>query len=182
MSPSLGEFRIRRCGKGDLERILAVINDGARGYRGYVSPRHLGHPYMEEDELRRELEAGVSFWGYEEGNTLRGVMGKQRRGGVMLIRHAYVRQADQRRGIGTRLLNRLRADARTPLLVGTWAEAEGALRFYQARGFRLLPREESERLLRRYWDIPERQIQASVVLADAAWLPEGEGAAGTATQ
>lgn len=121
---------------------------------------------MSRDELRSEIDAGVEFWGYEAGRRLRGVMGIEHVDDVALIRHAYVRTADQRRGIGGALLAHLRHVTTRPMLVGTWRDASWAVTFYERRGFRLVPAEETPALLRRYWTVPEEQIAASVVLAD----------------
>jgi len=51
------------------------------------------------------------------------------------------------------------------LLVGTWADASWAIAFYQRHGFDLLPTEAARALLRRYWSIPQRQLETSVVLS-----------------
>jgi N-acetylglutamate synthase-like GNAT family acetyltransferase len=95
---------------------------------------------------------------------------------VTLIRHAYVLPQAQRRGIGARLLDRLRQDVANPLLVGTWAAAWWAVRFYEKHGFRLVTPETKDRLLRTYWTISDRQIETSVVLADERWFSEQNGA------
>ncbi len=168
---------IRRCVAQDFEAIHTIVNDAARAYRGVIPADCWTEPYMPEDELRHEIAEGVAFWGYEEDGALAGVMGDQRLDDVTLIRHAYVRTARQGSGIGARLLARLRHQARSPLLVGTWADAAWAVRFYENRGFRVVTEAEKERLLRRYWSIPERQIATSVVLADEAWFrAQGEAA------
>jgi GNAT superfamily N-acetyltransferase len=83
---------------------------------------------------------------------------------VELIRHAYVAPGRQRSGIGAALLARLVEDAERTLLVGTWADAGWAISFYERHGFEVLPRERGAELLRRYWSIPERQTETSVVL------------------
>ncbi len=168
---------IRRCVADDFEAIHTIVNDAARAYRGVIPADCWKEPYMPEDELRHEIAEGVVFWGYEEDGALAGVMGDQRLDDVTLIRHAYVRTVRQGSGIGGRLLARLGDQASSPLLVGTWADAAWAVRFYQNRGFRLVTEEQKERLLRRYWSIPERQIAPSVVLADEAWFrAQGEAA------
>jgi GNAT superfamily N-acetyltransferase len=121
-------------------------------------------PYMSADELASEIDAGVEFWGYEDGGELVGVMGIQDVGDVDLIRHAYVAAASQRGGIGGALLERLTGSTERQILVGTWAAAEWAIRFYERHGFELVAREEAATLLRTYWSIPERQVATSVVL------------------
>ena len=121
-------------------------------------------PYMPQTELDEELAAGVKFWGYEAEGELVGVMGIQPVRDVTLIRHAYVAPGRQRRGIGGALMERLKADATGPLLVGTWAAAEWAIRFYERHGFELADRERTVELLRAYWSIPDRQVETSVVL------------------
>jgi GNAT superfamily N-acetyltransferase len=123
-------------------------------------------PYMAPGELDREIAAGVRFSGYEVNGALVGVMGFQRVRDVDLIRHAYVHPATQGRGVGTALLERLRRRSSRRLLVGTWAAASWAIRFYEHHGFELVPAERTRRLLETYWSIPARQIETSVVLAD----------------
>jgi N-acetylglutamate synthase-like GNAT family acetyltransferase len=125
---------------------------------------------MPRAELRHEITAGVHFWGYEDERGLAGVMGIQHVADVTLIRHAYVRSDRQQEGIGGRLLARLRGQTTQPLLIGTWADATWAIRFYEKHGFRQVTHEAKEQLLRRYWSIPERQVETSVVLADARWF------------
>ena len=124
---------------------------------------------MEEEKLRREIADGVMFWGYEDQGALAGVMGIQEVLDVVLIRHAYVRTAHQKRGIGGKLLLHLKTLSGRPVLIGTWADAVWAIGFYRTHGFEVVSVEEKERLLRRYWKIPERQIETSVVLADERW-------------
>jgi GNAT superfamily N-acetyltransferase len=128
---------------------------------------------MPQDELRDEIDSGVVFWGYEERGELIGVMGIQHVEDVTLIRHAYVRPARQGEGIGGRLLSYLRGQTDLPVLIGTWADAVWAIRFYEKHGFRLVSPAEKERLLRRYWSIPERQVETSVVLGGGRWFNRG---------
>lgn len=161
---------IRPCKSEDLEAIYAIINEAAAAYKGVIPEDRWHEPYMPHDELQSELDAGVRFWGYEEEGKLVGVMGIQDVQDVTLIRHAYVRPDSQQRGIGGRLLNALRQQTDRPLLIGTWAAAGWAIRFYEKHGFRQVSREEKNRLLARYWSIPERQIETSVVLADEKWF------------
>ncbi len=125
---------------------------------------------MPAEELRNEIEGGVLFWGYEEAGELVGVMGIQHAQDVTLIRHAYVRTARRNQGIGAKLLSYLQRQTTRSLLIGTWADAVWAIRFYEKRGFRLVPQAEKDRLLRQYWSVPERQMDTSVVLADAKWF------------
>ncbi len=125
---------------------------------------------MSREELQREIESGIDFWGYEEGGRLIGVMGIQHVRDVTLIRHSYVRTAKRRQGIGGKLLSHLRGQTTRPILIGTWADATWATRFYEKNGFRLVPLGEKDRLLRKYWSIPERQIETSVVLGDQRWF------------
>jgi GNAT superfamily N-acetyltransferase len=127
-------------------------------------------PYMDREELQHEIDDGVVFWGYEEDGTLVGVMGVQDVMDVTLVRHAYVRTARQNKGIGGELLSELREKTARPLLMGTWADAVWAVRFYEKHGFRLVTPEEKTWLLKKYWSIPERQVETSVVLADQKWF------------
>ena len=125
---------------------------------------------MSRDELQHEIDNGVVFWGYEEDGELVGVMGVQNVKDVTLIRHAYVRTEKQNQGIGGKLLINLLKKTTWPVLVGTWADAVWAIRFYEKHGFRLVSPEEKDILLRNYWSVPERQIETSVVLVDRKWL------------
>ena len=163
---------IRPCIDQDFEAILEVIDDAADAYKGVPADR-FKEPYMSPEELKDEVAYGVRFWGFEQYGCLVAVMGLQDVEDVTLIRHAYVRTAYRRRGIGGRLLNELRSEATRPLLVGTWATAKWDVAFYRRHGFELVPRDQMPRLLRRYWSIPERQIETSVVLAEKAWLDLG---------
>ena len=124
---------------------------------------------MSRDELRHEIDDGVAFWGYEASGTLEGVMGVQEVQDVTLIRHAYVRTISQKRGIGAQLLSHLGKLAKGPVLIGTWADAVWAIRFYEKHGFQMVGPRHKARLLRRYWTVGERQIETSVVLADSRW-------------
>jgi len=160
---------IRRCNDNDFESLLAIINDAAQAYKGKIPADRWHEPYMSGEYLRHEIEAGVSFWGYEEGGTLQGVMGIQDVKDVTLIRHAYVRTVCRNHGIGGKLMGHLKTLLTRPALVGTWADATWAIRFYERHGFRLVTWEEKELLLRTYWSIPERQTETSVVLADSRW-------------
>jgi N-acetylglutamate synthase-like GNAT family acetyltransferase len=161
---------IRQCNKSDFETIYSVINEAAEAYKGVIPEDRWKGPYMDRDELQHEIDDGVVFWGYEENGTLVGVMGIQDVIDVTLIRHAYVRTGNQNRGIGGRLLSELREKTMRPLLMGTWADAVWAVRFYEKHGFRLVTPEEKTRLLKKYWSIPERQVETSVVLADQQWF------------
>jgi GNAT superfamily N-acetyltransferase len=160
---------IRCCDEGDFELIWSIINDGARAYRNVIPTDCWTDPYMSKDELRQQMQEGVTFWGYEQNGVLTGVMGLQHVENVTLIRHAYVRASNQKQGIGGRLLSHLRELARGPVLIGTWADAAWAIRFYERYGFCIVRPQQKERLLRRYWKVEDRQIETSVVLADTAW-------------
>ena len=160
---------IRRCGDRDFALIWEIINDGARAYKGIIPADRWSEPYMSREKLQHEIDDGVVFWGYEDGGAMVGVMGLQQVEDVTLIRHAYVRGDSQKRGIGAKLLAYLREMAQGPVLIGTWADADWAIRFYERYGFERVGPEEKVRLLKRYWTVPERQIETSVVLADSSW-------------
>jgi N-acetylglutamate synthase-like GNAT family acetyltransferase len=160
---------IRRCGIQDFEQICTIINDGARAYKGIIPDDCWTQPYMSTNHLQHEIDEGVIFWGYEDDGTLSGVMGIQQVHDVTLIRHAYVLTTSQKQGIGAHLLSHLRQLANDPVLIGTWADAIWAIRFYEKHGFQLVSPREKDQLLKKYWTIPKRQIETSVVLADAAW-------------
>lgn len=166
---------VRPCDPDDLQTVGTIINEAAEAYRGVIPADRWKDPYMSRAELERELSEGVVFWGAHEKASLIGVMGLQSVADVTLIRHAYVRPERQRAGIGRALLRELRQNARGPVLVGTWRAATWAIRFYEKHGFRRVGREETDRLLRRYWDIPERQIEESVVLVERSRVPSREG-------
>ena len=155
---------IRRCRDDDRDAILEIVNDAAEAYRGVIPPDRWHDPYMPAAELDGEIADGVAFWGYEADGALLGVMGIQPVDDVTLIRHAYVAPGRQRSGVGGALLDHLVATATQPLLVGTWAAAEWAIRFYERHGFVLVSPERKAELLRTYWTIPDRQVETSVVL------------------
>ena len=154
---------IRECTESDAERICFVVNEAAEAYRGVIPDDCWHAPYMPLDELRREM-AGMTFFGWDDGDGLAGVMGYQPLEGVTLVRHAYVLSTRQGEGIGGRLLDHLTAMSSGRLLVGTWKAATWAVRFYERHGLRRLGDAESQELLRRYWDIPQRQRETSLVL------------------
>jgi GNAT superfamily N-acetyltransferase len=156
---------IRPCRDDERGAILAIVNAAAEAYRDVIPADRWREPYMAPAELQRELDAGVAFWVYEADGALRGVMGVQPVGDVDLIRHAYIAPRSQRLGVGSALLEHLAARSRRPMLVGTWAAAEWAIRFYRRHGFVQVSPERRTELLKRYWSIPDRQIETSVVLA-----------------
>jgi GNAT superfamily N-acetyltransferase len=156
---------IRKLAPSEFNSILNVVNDAAEAYRGVIPSDRWKEPYMPAEELREEIQSGVQFYGWTEDNALVAVMGIQLVNDVTLIRHAYVLTNRQRRGIGEKLLNHLLNLAQTSeILVGTWKAAWWAIRFYEKHGFTLVSSEEKNRLLRKYWNIPERQVETSVVL------------------
>lgn len=161
---------IRDFHESDLPAALAIINAAAQAYRGVIPADRWHDPYMPREELEREIAAGVLFLVCEENSRLLGVMGIQHRGDVALVRHAYVAPAMQRKGVGQRLLRHLETLTDKPVLIGTWAAASWAVDFYVRNGFVVVSNEEKNRLLRKYWSIPERQVETSVVLADRRWV------------
>ncbi|MFC0216602.1 GNAT family N-acetyltransferase [Paenibacillus chartarius] len=158
---------IRLCDKNDENSIWDIINDAARAYRGVIPEDRYHDPYMSMEELVQEIEDGVTFWGFEEDGELCGVMGIQDKGEVALVRHAYVRNARRQGGIGTKLLLHITKITEKPILIGTWEAANWAISFYLKNGFTLVDANEKGDLLRKYWSVPERQIETSVVLCDA---------------
>lgn len=157
---------IRPCDSKDFDSIYSIINEAARVYRGVIPEDRWKEPYMSRDELQHEIDEGVVFWGYQQGAELVGVMGIQHVHDVTLIRHAYIRPANQNQGVGGKLLSELRNQTNRRILIGTWAAAVWAIRFYEKNGFRLVSPQEKDRLLKKYWSIPERQVETSVVLED----------------
>ena len=160
---------IRQCIKHEFEQIYAIINDGALAYKGVIPKDCWTEPYMSRDKLQQEMDAGVVFWGSEDNGKLCGVMGLQSVRDVTLVRHAYVLTANQRRGIGASLLTRLRELTKAPILIGTWADAAWAIKFYEKNRFELVGPALKDRLLQQYWTVSQRQAEVSVVLADADW-------------
>lgn len=160
---------IRICTPGDVPAIFEIVNDAAQAYRGVIPSDRWREPYMPREELEDEIRDGVVFWGVERDGVLLGVMGIQDRGEVTLFRHAYVRTSWRGRGLGTALLRHLEQVTAHPILIGTWTAADWAVRFYEKNGYRQLPPDETRRLLRTYWRIPERQVDTSVVLANTGW-------------
>ena len=156
---------IRACSDTDVDAMFEIVNDAASAYRGVIPADRWHDPYMPLDELKSEIADGVRFWGMADGERLVGIMGIQDKGEVCLIRHAYVRTAARQGGIGTALLRHLEGITDKPILIGTWAAADWAIRFYRKNGYVQVAPDEKERLLRRYWNIPERQVATSVVLA-----------------
>lgn len=160
---------IRKCTETDLNTIFKIINDAAQAYKGVIPEDRWHEPYMPLEEVRHEIEDGVIFWGLEQDGRLLGVMGVQDRGDVTLIRHAYVLTQAQKKGIGTRLLQHLERMTEKPILIGTWAAASWAISFYERNGYAIVSNEEKTYLLTKYWSIPERQVETSVVLASQNW-------------
>ncbi len=153
---------IRKCQTNDAQRMYFIINEAAKAYDGVIPADRYHQPYMPMDELEEEMKR-MTFFGWEVNGELVGVMGIEPIKDVTLIRHAYVLPRWQRQGIASKLLNHIKSLATTSrLLVGTWADVYWAIAFYQNRGFRLLP--DKDELLRTYWDIPQQQIETSVVL------------------
>jgi N-acetylglutamate synthase-like GNAT family acetyltransferase len=161
---------VREMSESDLAAVLAIVNQAAQAYRGAIPADRWREPYMPADELAAEIADGVTFWIAEDAGQPIGVMGIQDKGDVALIRHAYVRPATQRKGIGSMLLERLTRLSTKPFLIGTWAAATWAIDFYRRNGFAVVSHEDKEALLRRYWSIPARQVETSVVLADRRWI------------
>lgn len=150
----------------DFDEIFTIINDAAIAYKGVIPPDRWHEPYMTKEELQAQIEEGVRFFCYVDENEIIGVMGIQDKADVNLIRHAYVRTKQRKKGIGTLLLRELIKDSKKPILIGTWKAAHWAISFYEKHGFRLVDEEEKNRLLKKYWAIPDRQVEASVVLVD----------------
>jgi N-acetylglutamate synthase-like GNAT family acetyltransferase len=169
-------MNLRPAREADRPAMLSIINDAAQAYRGVIPADRWHDPYMPAQELSSEIAAGVVFWVAEEDGHMVGVMGLQDKGDVMLVRHAYVTPAKQRKGVGQALLRHVQALTGKPVLIGTWAAASWAIDFYERNGFARVSHDQKEQLLRRYWSIPARQIETSVVLADERWRKGGGGA------
>jgi len=154
-------YTIRTCGQDDQSTIFTIINESAKAYQNVIPADRYHEPYMPLNELRKEMDE-MTFFAYEE-NEMLAIVGCQPIKDVTLVRHLYVLPAYQRSGIGKKLLEHVIHMAKTRrILVGTWGAAAWAIRFYKKNGFELLPNKDE--LLRKYWSIPERQIELSVVL------------------
>jgi N-acetylglutamate synthase-like GNAT family acetyltransferase len=165
--------RIRKFRNSDLGAMLDIVNSAAHAYRGLIPADRWHEPYMPAQELEQEIADGVVFW-VEEDGRLQGMMGIQDKGDVALVRHAYVAPAMQKKGVGTRLLRHVQSLAAKPMLIGTWTAATWAIDFYRRNGFTVVSDGQKDLLLRKYWTIPERQIETSVVLADQRWTKARE--------
>jgi len=153
---------IRICRSDEKETIYTIINEAAQAYAGAIPDDCYHQPYMSMSELEREMER-MTFYGYEIDGELVGVMGLEPIKDTTLIRHAYILNKYQRQGIASKLLDHMKEQVTTPqLLVGTWADARWALDFYVKHGFAFMP--DNDRLLKTYYDIPQRQFETSVVL------------------
>ena len=161
---------IRKCEETDFQTLFEIINDAATAYKGVIPEDRWQEPYMSAEELSREIDDGVDFWVLEKDGHLLGIMGIQDKGDVTLIRHAYVRTSFRKQGIGAALLLFLESLTKKPILVGTWKDASWAIAFYEKNGYILLTDAEKNQLLRKYWSIPERQVETSVVLANHRWI------------
>jgi len=160
---------IRKAYDEDFQNIFSIINDGATAYKGVIPPDCWHEPYMTKEELKAQIGDGVRFSCYIDDNEIIGVMGIQDKTDVTLIRHAYVRTKKRKKGIGSLLLKELIKDSKKPVLIGTWKAAHWAISFYEKHGFSLVDEEEKNRLLKKYWTIPDRQVETSVVLADGKY-------------
>lgn len=156
---------VKACGQANAQDVLTIINAAAEAYNGIIPPDRWHEPYMAADELTRELADGVLFSGYVVQDRLVGVMGVQPRHNVDLIRHAYVLPEWQGHGVGSHLLRHLCRDSERPILIGTWAAADWAIRFYERHGFARVDDDAVGPLLRTFWNVPDRQVATSVVLA-----------------
>ena len=161
---------IRKSVDSDFTAMLAIINDAARAYRGVIPADRWHEPYMPADELSEEIASGVVFWVAEREGQLAGLMGIQDKSEVALVRHAYVAPNTQKTGVGTTLLRHVQSLTDKPILIGTWAAASWAIEFYRRNGFTVVSITQKDHLLRKYWSIPVRQIETSVVLADRRWM------------
>ena len=160
---------IRPCNDNDFDIIYQIINDAATAYKGIIPADRCHEPYMSETELREQIADGVVFSCYTDNNDIIGVMGIQDKNEVKLIRHAYVRTIKRNKGIGGILLKHLISSSDKPVLIGTWKDAVWAVSFYQKNGFSLVDEKSKNLLLKKFWGVPERQIETSVVLSDGKY-------------
>tara|TARA_Y100000590_G_scaffold403649_1_gene490516 strand:- start:166 stop:648 length:483 start_codon:yes stop_codon:yes gene_type:complete len=156
----IGEYK-----KADTSKILYIINNASLKYKGIIPDDCWHEPYMSEQELIDEFSDGVRMYGYHHNTKLIGVIGIQEVKDIILIRHAYTLTSYQGKGAGSALLKYLlKKNQNSRLLVGTWKNAKWAIRFYEKFGFILHTKKETTLLLKKYWNIPSKQIENSVVL------------------
>ena len=156
---------IKEYKKTDTSKILYIINEASLKYKSIIPDDCWKEPYMSEQELVGEFNDGVRMYGYHHNNTLIGVIGVQEVKDVILIRHAYTLSSYQGKGVGSALLEYLlKKNKNSRLLVGTWKNATWAIQFYKKFNFILHIKEETALLLKKYWNIPKKQIENSVVL------------------
>jgi GNAT superfamily N-acetyltransferase len=156
----IGEYK-----KADTSKILYIINNASLKYKGIIPNDCWHEPYMSEQELIDEFSDGVRMYGYHHNTKLIGVIGIQEVKDIILIRHAYTLTSYQGKGAGSALLKYLlKKNQNSRLLVGTWKNAKWAIRFYEKFGFILHTKEETTLLLKKYWNIPAKQIENSVVM------------------
>jgi N-acetylglutamate synthase-like GNAT family acetyltransferase len=170
----VGKEMIRNATLKDFHQIYNVINGAAIAYKGIIPVDQWHEPYMSKDELKRQIDDGVRFSCYIDQEAIIGVMGIQHKEDVDLIRHAYVITNRRKQGIGAQLIQELIKNVENPILIGTWKTATWAISFYEKHRFSLASEEEKTFLLRKYWNIPDRQIETSVVLVDQRYR-EGKG-------
>ena len=164
---------IRPSKSSDFDEIYAIINDSASAYKGVIPSDRWHEPYMSKEQLRAEIADGIQFFCSCENGVIEGVMGFQEKNDDNLIRHAYVRTNIGNRGIGGLLLEHLREFSKKPILIGTWADASWAIRFYEKHDFQIVVGTEKDQLLKKYWTIPERQVETSVVLKELSYCSAG---------
>ena len=157
---------VKRCQEYDFDTIYEIINDSALAYKNVIPHDCWHEPYMTKEKLKSEIMKGIEFWCYEENGTILGVMGIQQIQDITLIRHAYIRPQNRRQGIGSLLLEFLKLKIEKPIFIGTWSAANWAIAFYQKHEFFLVKEDIKTKLLKKYWNISERQNETSVVLAD----------------
>ena len=151
--------------KTDTSKIIQIINEASLKYKGVIPDNCWNEPYMSEQELIGEFNDGVRMYGYHHNNILIGVIGVQEVEDVILIRHAYTLSSHQGKGVGSALLEYLlKKNKNSRLLVGTWKNATWAIQFYKKFDFVLHAKEETTLLLKKYWNIPTKHIENSVVL------------------
>ncbi len=162
---------IRKCREGDFDEIFKIINKAAIVYKGNIPDDRWKEPYMSKKDLEKELNDGVIFFGYEVRGLLLGIMGMQHKKNVTLIRHAYILPEYQGKGFGQCLLEYIKDESKNnPILIGTWSDAHWAISFYSKNGFYLVDDLKKNQLLSKYWDIPERQVETSVVLCQSEYI------------
>ncbi len=154
-------LNIRTLGPDDRERAVTVINEAAEWYAEILPAAEAAGPEMTAEDWDAEA-ARMTWYGAFADGELVGVMGTESVRDVALLRHAYVLSAWQRQGVGSILHQHAenQVSGVDRMIVGTYEANHKARNALEQAGYRLS--EDSEAVLRAYYDIPEDRLKSSV--------------------